>query len=497
MKNKRILTMDKLFNKTARGLTAGIETEVYLGKLSTRGKIEYNNDNKVMNKFLDCVPKNVWRDHYPYQLEIKTNPHTTPESMLNDYKKVFQTCVDKAYEYGLVLIPTSATPDGMQYNGLHFHTRNRGSQNFYNTMVNSYPFLLSIAGFFRDAPDGINVLSSRLNNSRHIGLPLFNKSEFTVGGSNESGIVSPGDRKFKDVIINKNISKNFSEDRRRERSKDVSTLETRFLDVPSTWKYFESIIRVLYKVFKHIKTDEPVNKSIWNYDEYVKLARITREEILTVRRPYNYFFNNMETDVITRLNKWFKLEQLDVPFPILRNARSVSCYSIFREPMRIDKVYPFVKVDMNGFGKNKLIVKLSPSERDQATAEILLSILGNISESDLLSGAFTRSGVIIKTQTMWNENFTEDRAPSSVGINNHIDDLIGFYKQHGEFPNIDNSRLVTNNNDSEDVEQRQQVRDNSNFPEPRLYRETTSIGTRMSEDMQTAITRTIGRRRRT
>lgn len=313
---------DIFFNDKKRHITCGLEVEMYLFDRKTRGNLL--NDDGIMEQILKNCPDVITRDYYSYQIEIRTGPHSSPQKLIKEFLDNYQKAKEVCHDFGQKILPLSQYA-GAQNNGLHFHVRavNGRTNNFYNELINSYPFVLSLASFFRDSPDGTNVISRRMMNSSHIGLPFFNERKFLNGG------LSSSNNRYKDVVINKNTETDVDEHGvffNKQRIKNVHTFELRLFDTPSNPKYFNNMINLLFKMYQHIDVRD--NKSyIWDdMKKYQYLAETTRNEVLNTKHPFNYFFNDYCSNVVGRLCEFFSIKFLENSNPIKNDIYNWESY---------------------------------------------------------------------------------------------------------------------------------------------------------------------------
>ena len=100
-------TMDKSFTKKGRKMTMGVEVEMYLlyhGKPSCRDLMK---DSLTMNNILFNLPQEITRDYYPYQIEIRTNPHDNPEAIIKEFDKFLRESIKVCAEFGCSIVPLS------------------------------------------------------------------------------------------------------------------------------------------------------------------------------------------------------------------------------------------------------------------------------------------------------------------------------------------------------------------------------------------------------
>ena len=288
------LRFEDLFNLEKRKITCGIEIEVYL--LHEDGKLV--GDINLTNRLLNNLPKSVTKDYYPYQLEIRTQPNRTADNMITELKETINLCHDEAAKLNLKIKFASWLGNNEMFNGLHFHVKMGKSTPYMNTIINSYPLVLSLASYFRCSPSGFNYLSRRIDNSPHCGLPNLSKME----------LISPDNRnRYRDMVINQ------FKDNNRQRLKSVSTLETRVFDVPCDWNYLKLLIRLLYEIFYYIKNETTIydiNKKN-EMQTYLETASLTRDEICCCRHTKNYFFNEYNDKIVEKLCDKFNLKKMD------------------------------------------------------------------------------------------------------------------------------------------------------------------------------------------
>jgi len=272
-------------------LTCGIEIEVYL--LDENDSLI--NDIEVTEELLENLPDTITKDYYPYQLEIRTKPHKNPETLLNELKENIAKCNEECVKRNLKMRFNSWLGNDEMFNGLHFHIRYLGENQFLNTIMNSYPLILSIASFFRCSPGGFNLPSNRLDCSQHCGLPSLD-SDVLENPSNSN--------RYKDIVINQYKNNN------RHRLKSVNTLEIRLFDVPCDWEYLKLLVHLLYNTYSHLKKTKPLidNKNKKDINWYFETATITRNEICSCRHTFNYFLNDFNDSIIMKLINLFKIK---------------------------------------------------------------------------------------------------------------------------------------------------------------------------------------------
>lgn len=301
------LKPDDILKANNKSLTCGLEVELFVIKQDTGQLLK---DSEVMEQILKLLPENITKDYYPYQLEIRTPPCRTASEMIKVFLNSLSDAYDVLHSLGYTLCPCSWHHNTNVFNGIHFHVRYR-TNNFYNEMINVYPFILSIASHFRSCPEGLNTVSRRLRYSPHIGVPEFNPKAFMTfkGEIAESGDAS----RYKDMVFN-----GFT-DNTRHRNKSVHTLETRCLDIPLKFNSFKLMIELLFAVFKSLDFANPIIADM-GLRKYKNLSYDTRQEAFSSRHGKNYFFGMFNEDLIKLLTKKFKLNYVENPF--LKNVSS-------------------------------------------------------------------------------------------------------------------------------------------------------------------------------
>ncbi len=290
-------------SRRPKEMTGGIEIEMYLWDKETN-KVNWSDD--IIDEMLSELPEAVYKDYYPYQIEIRTHPHKTPEGMLRELRKNIQMTWESAQKFNLDIIPSSFLNSNVMYNGLHFHARYVNARNsFYPIMMNTYPFILSLTSFFRFARCKErskvwkeNVLSERFMSSIHIGLPYLNSGDFNN--------CNDGCDRYKDMTINKYSENN------RHRLKSESTLETRCFDVPPTWESLSTMVHLLYNIFQRSKSNtswliDAGNPAKMPLSEYSEMAQALRGEIKNTKNTWNRFFEMPCVQLIREMIDYFDI----------------------------------------------------------------------------------------------------------------------------------------------------------------------------------------------
>lgn len=264
----------------------GVEVEMYV--VDRFGRLL--NSASVMDKALKSLPKKVTKDFYPYQLEIRTDPHNTAEAIIEDFSKTLKKCVAVFGSLGLYILPYSWMGGNEMFNGVHFHvTYETPGYDFYSMAINTYPLLLLVAYNTRNSPERLSVPSKRIKESRHMGFPrLSRRTNFND---------SPREL---DITINKHTNND------RHRMKRVETFEVRMFDTPSDMNSFKSLVKIVFKIFKHTdnrkiicnKTNITANSAC---PGFVDRLTMSRRELCDLKRPYNHIFEEFYVSVSKKL----------------------------------------------------------------------------------------------------------------------------------------------------------------------------------------------------
>lgn len=356
------LKLNDILTDKKREITGGIEIEVYL--------VNQNNklitDQKIIDELLENLPDTITKDYYAYQLEIRTKPHSNPEEMIKELQNNIILCHKECSKRNLKIRFTSWLGKDEMFNGLHFHIRMGDNNPFLNTIINSYPIVLSYASFFRCSPGGFNIQSQRIDRSPHCGIPNINGQELSRPDNSN---------RYRDMVINQFKKNN------RHRLKSVNTLEVRVFDVPCDWEYLTSLIKLLYNLFWYVKIDKSIinEKNSREYDKYLETATMTRDEICSCRHTFNYFLDDYNDNIVKELMKKFKIPILEenLSMKVDENPFDYSLYSGF----------PFLDKPSNEKEnpiKNKEKVKLSEDPYYSTHMESI-SLNNNTSERIIIS----------------------------------------------------------------------------------------------------------------
>jgi hypothetical protein len=251
--------------------TIGMEVEMYVTDKFGRPL----NSREVMEEMLEVLPKKVTKDHYQYQIEIRTAPHNNPDDLIKDFMTTLKKCVTVFKRNNLYLLPYSWLGGGEMFNGVHFHVTYKEPANFYNMLMNSYPLLLLVAYNVRNSPASFYVPSKRTQSSQHMGLPnMTSEDDF-----NED------DDRFRDVAINK------FKDNSRHRMKSVNTFEIRMFDTPNNLQDMKYLVRSMFEIYNKIPCNSLIVSEAGKRRFITAMDR-TRFEIANLKRPHHHLFDD-------------------------------------------------------------------------------------------------------------------------------------------------------------------------------------------------------------
>jgi len=238
----REINFSDWFERKGRKTTIGVELELTLFDLQSKHLVDSN--EKVMAILEEYLPRQVWKDYYPYQLEIRSRPFDNPEDAIEEVKQLYKQARSVFIKQGIAVIPaTSILRDGQVFCGLHIHVSypKATEQEYWRRAMGIYPFALSIADHTKNFEIDLIHGSKRLLDSRHIGKPYLEFQNFIRGGN-----------KYADIAYRRPQAEDT-----RERLKRPATIEIRIFDTPSLFSHFRFIVEATYNVASHIKDDNP------------------------------------------------------------------------------------------------------------------------------------------------------------------------------------------------------------------------------------------------
>jgi len=242
---------DNVFSaKFEKSIKIGLEMEVYVIDMESK---TLNNDDELTRDIYTCFDERVFRDYYPYQLEIRTSPHEDPKEVYNEFINLFEEANRVAKDHGYKLVPVSYLDNAM-YCGMHVHVSYKpyfSKKELVKTIVASYPFMLDIARLSLSSPTHTDrnglIYSKRIYDSIHVATPPISYTfdrlvDLWTDIDNSS-------RRYYDIILNTNRRY------RRYRIKDVDTIEIRIFDSVGDKKALYDILNLTYNVFKYINNN--------------------------------------------------------------------------------------------------------------------------------------------------------------------------------------------------------------------------------------------------
>ena len=289
--------------KDSRKITCGIELEFPLFDIERKRLL---NDFATIERVCRNLPDRIWRDYYAYQLEIRTNPHNNPRSIVEETKDLYTLANKEFCKSNIYIVPAPGiTNDGNisdhMYCGMHTHVgypNAKDKTKFYNRAMGMYPFLLSLAGHTKNFETSRFNGSDRLKKSNHIGLPYLTKTDFLNGNG--------GNNKYKDIILSNSISKRDREEIGRTRMVKPDTIEFRMLDTPSLFSHFEFQVYYITHLATRIRDDNPMVKMLnSNYVGSKGHLQMTRDLLINDRYGFNKIFRMANVAVCEDLSNYF------------------------------------------------------------------------------------------------------------------------------------------------------------------------------------------------
>ena len=277
----------------------GVELELLLFNLQTK---QLYQDLEAVDAILGNLPNQIFRDYYPWQLEIRTTPTSSVSKSINEMKTLYKSASKEFLGNDIMVIPMPSISSNAQvFCGLHIHFSFpdiKDTSKYWNKAMGVYPFALSIADHSKNSEISSFENSKRFLDSRHIGVPNFKPSKFlSLSGS-------PEERKYKDVILSPPI-----EHGNRHRLLKPITIEYRLFDTPSMFSMYKFIIEAMYNLNAHIKLDNPVVKGLTkDYEEMRRRLIITRNLIGGQRYGINKVFRMYNGNVCEAISEFFDIQ---------------------------------------------------------------------------------------------------------------------------------------------------------------------------------------------
>jgi hypothetical protein len=322
----RSIELEKWFGPESKKSKIKCGVEIELPLFDSRNK-ELLQNNELVERILGNLPNIVYRDHYSWQLEIRTEPSNNPEEIINTVRDLFTKSSKEFYKHKIFVVPATAiarnSGPGLNgvYCGMHVHVSypDVRVEDYWEKAMGIYPFILALADHSKNFEVSEIQTSERLDKSHHIGMPFMEKSKFMLGNRDSNS-------KFKDIILSNPIN-----DGSRHRLAKPATIECRIFDTPSLFNFFEYIVRYTMGVASRIKTDNPMVEMIKkDPDETNRKLTMTRDLLATQRYGVNKVFRMLNADVCASVSDYMK-----IPFPEVTQFE-------FRENMHLS-------ADVNGY----------------------------------------------------------------------------------------------------------------------------------------------------
>jgi len=280
--NFKNLFVDKEEIDEKREIMLGLEIECYL--VDDCGKP--NDDNALMDTILNNVNDiYIFRDYYPYQLEIRTRPSSNPSDVVNDLVEKYNNLkreVQGSLGYDVVL---RSNMRGCQFCGTHLHIsfpnlRTSERERLYDIIAKVLYYFIWDTVLINTNSQGLRYQipcrSVRLLNSEHIS-PITTITNITRDPNN--GIYG-----YYDVVVN------LSSENSRHRIKSVPTIEFRLFDTTNSldaieitlwWFKIMCLVLDFEKIWEKLGYIEP--------DYLLELAEVQRTIIAHKTKYYNIF----------------------------------------------------------------------------------------------------------------------------------------------------------------------------------------------------------------
>lgn len=281
-----------------RPMTIGCEVELVLYDAEMGGLLTKERFWKAEKVFKN-LPDKIWKDYYPYQLEIRTGVHKNPQSAINEIVELYKMADAAFSKENLFIVPVPWVGIGDDsYCGMHVHVRyldEKENNSFFEKTWGAYPFILAIADHTKNAESNTFNTSARISNSHHIKMPYVDTDAFNIG---------TGEHRWKDITPNR--LKQADNPDPKKTLKSVSTLETRIFDTPSLMSHLQFIVESTYNVFASIRNDNPIMKMgiQSNYDRFV----MTRALMQAQRYGVNKILRDANFNICEQISQYFGIE---------------------------------------------------------------------------------------------------------------------------------------------------------------------------------------------
>ena len=290
-----VYELDKIFNKISEHeVWIGAELEVYvLSKVDDDYEDRYtiNISDSVVEEIYNRMDERIYRDYYPYQLEIRTYPHNDPNDTAKELIELFKEASDIAQQFECKLVPISYLEKQM-YNGMHVHisySPKVSNREMVKRIVAVYPFIFDVARLTLSSPIESNeygkILSIRNLMSPHIGIVPIECRIEDLEYMWVEDIKYDSTKRYYDIALNTNEACG------RVRIKNVNTIEVRLYDSIGSIKAIKDVLELTYYMFKYIEPSW-INKYRESYSRRRRLQKICdmiRYNMLLARNYINPF----------------------------------------------------------------------------------------------------------------------------------------------------------------------------------------------------------------
>ena len=294
----RDIEWSKWVKKQGDDVVFGVELEFILFDLHSKS---LNTSLEKTESFVSALPKQIYRDYYAWQLEIRTTPTDNISKCLDETLKLYKMASKEALNYGLMVVPVPFLTDSDNvYCGMHMHLSfpKLSVDDYWKKAMGLYPFILSIADHAKNAEVSDKTNSIRILDSRHIGFPMLLKEDFLDTS------LPTEERKYKDIILSPPNGSGSG----RHRLPKPATLEIRIFDTPSLFSMYSFIVESVVHLARHLRTDNPMVKEIEdNYDEARRKLSITRNLITGQRYGINKIFRMYNGNVCEAIAEYFSI----------------------------------------------------------------------------------------------------------------------------------------------------------------------------------------------
>jgi hypothetical protein len=298
------MTRDIQFNDWFGGktkYTCGIEIELMLFDSRNKEPLQRGDLQEKILLNIQGIKgcENIWKDFYPWQLELRTKPSDNPDEIIRETKNLYNICTKEFSKHKIFVIPVPMLSNGQQaYCGMHMHIGypNIGeTDEYYKKAMGMYPFALALTDHSKNCELSMYHNSERLDKSRHIGFPYLDKEDFLRGNQGEG-------RKYKDIILSLPV------ERPENKSRLVKpyTIEVRSFDTPSLFSFYEFMVRYMCSIASRIRSDNPIVKGLdSNIGGISNKLNMTRDLMINQRYGVNKIFNMLNVDVCQNVSDYF------------------------------------------------------------------------------------------------------------------------------------------------------------------------------------------------